>query len=257
MKDFNFEDILFEHSEPKESSKDNDETPLIHIDDEFLEDMEVELRLSFTHSDEFPGEFKIFVYNENDLVLLPKYLKSLSDDEFNRAVIYLNYPIVDVAGHVIEWNPIPAPKELTDFINQKKEKEKELEENRFKGKIITKLSTTETFELFGHKIHGLSDLIAFSSGKKEQVGIYVYKNHEPYPIFDSSDFIYENRSYQLFFVRNHPLEPQEIRRLSFYPVGTSHLRAFRNISDFDLPAIYYFGDGKEMFLAERKSEPIE
>lgn len=254
MKDINLDELLSDLPGPEDPSDVNDEIPIIPIDDEILKEEE-ELYLPFFQLYEVPGQFPIFVYDENDLVLLPKYLKSLSEYDLERAVVYIKNEYVDIVGNEVWVALNPPPKELTDFINQKKAKNDELNEVRNRGKIITELSITETFELFGHKIHGLNELSALASIENiEHEGLHVYKIYERYPIFDSCDFIYENRSYQIFFVRDYPLDAAEIQRLNYYPVGSNYLRAFNNINVLDLPAVYYFGDGTKMHLAIKKLE---
>lgn len=125
-------------------------------------------------------------------------------------------------------------------------------------------------EILGHVFHGLDDIRAhcgkllrcrcdendtplrFKAHKQD--GFCVGELYESYPCFDSSDSMYENRSYQNFVIRDRVVTDKEMQRISRMPMGWNY-RLVTEEMPFDvLPMVYYEGDGGVMLVATRKGE---
>lgn len=68
---------------------------------------------------------------------------------------------------------------------------------------------------------------------------------EPYPCFDSSDSLYENRRFQCYFVRSHKINEEFFKHL--------HNKSLQNvvkedIDNSELPMVYYDGDSPVMYV---------
>lgn len=129
------------------------------------------------------------------------------------------------------------------------------------------LPTDAEFMLLGHTFHGLRDLsdavevyakvAAYCGGgrwinrttpKNTIDGIHVLELYESYPCFDSSDFAYEDRTYQNYFISNREFTDERINRLAGMKRLTNYQLAHEDTSEDCLPAVYYRGDGQEMFV---------
>ena len=134
---------------------------------------------------------------------------------------------------------------------------------------VKEIRITETFR-YGEKVfHGLEELRSYSiTGYSDNMGLppFVVRQEESYPCFDSSDSMYEDRSYQAYFLtmdedkaaaicaetrmckfefREKGIEPQ-------YPVMEPQFNMSR-IQAHHLPYIYYHGDGDWMEIVQDKN----
>ena len=70
-----------------------------------------------------------------------------------------------------------------------------------------------------------------------------------YPSFDSSDFLYENRTYQNYILRERPITFEDMERLRILPSGMNAQRLSPSVPEDMLPMVYYVGDGDTMMVA--------
>lgn len=80
-------------------------------------------------------------------------------------------------------------------------------------------------------------------------GLHVGECYENYPCFDSSDRMYENRSYQNFTFSHRPFTEHDMLTFSNLPCGNNtRLITFKTPSNL-LPMVYYNGDSSVMLVA--------
>lgn len=124
---------------------------------------------------------------------------------------------------------------------------------------IKEIKKEDTFEIAGHSFNGLEDLekavevetkITNSIGEryirelnpeKPIKGLHVLRLYEPYPCFDSSDRLYENRRYQNYFFSEKPFSEEEINRLAELPCQINYCMVNEELDSNELPAIYFGG----------------
>ena len=75
-----------------------------------------------------------------------------------------------------------------------------------------------------------------------------------YPCFDSSDFMYEDRSYQNYILRNHPITRTDMRELAESIVSQRTCMVSEDTPENLLPMVYYRGEGELMLVATRKKD---
>lgn len=139
---------------------------------------------------------------------------------------------------------------------------------------ITRIQISESFQYGGRTYKGLEDLRKSSiSEYSDQVGErpFAVRVEESYPCFDSSDSLYENRSYQTYYLtmdkekasrickeitweyrrhcRDHYIE--EVFKV-MEPMFCMH-----KIEEIHLPFIYYHGDGDTMEIVQNKNAKVK
>jgi hypothetical protein len=128
---------------------------------------------------------------------------------------------------------------------------------------IFSCSIHDDVEILGQVFHGLQDISAYvemsqsvgSSCKpsvREPVKkgrVHVGELWMSYPCFDSSDFLYENRTYQNYILRERPITFEDMERLRNLPSGMNAQRLSPSVPEDMLPMVYYVGDGDTMMVA--------
>ena len=131
---------------------------------------------------------------------------------------------------------------------------------------VKEYAITDDVEILGHVFHGLEDI-------KQHVELSLYKDYSrgparerkpsevcevhvgemwmPYPCFDSSDSMYEDRTYQNYIFRFEPITQDDMRKLSDLPSKGDECRISDEVPEDVLPILYYVGDGMRMLLMER------
>lgn len=126
--------------------------------------------------------------------------------------------------------------------------------------------------IMGHTFNGLNDIIesyecsAWDSiteirfmplQHKSIKGIHIAKISQPYPKFDSSDRMYDHRSYRNYFFRTKPFTSAEDFKEYF---KCSHQFNFCFVNDALpeklLPAVYYGDDSNYMLVATKKKKNL-
>lgn len=94
------------------------------------------------------------------------------------------------------------------------------------------------------------------SFKKPKISdIHVGNVWESYPIFDSSDWL-DNRTFDNYLIRNHPITPQEMFDVAAILGPCNANRVNEDIPANCLPLVYYEGDGNYIYVATAKSNTI-
>lgn len=128
---------------------------------------------------------------------------------------------------------------------------------------IFSCSIHDDVEILGHVFHGLKDIQAYVEMTKYDGGVSDSYAREPekkgtvhvgelwmrYPCFDSSDFLYENRSYQNFILRDRPITSSDMKRLEKLPTHMNAKRLDASVPEEMLPMVYYVGEGNTMLVA--------
>lgn len=143
--------------------------------------------------------------------------------------------------------------------------------------IIVKTSISDTVEILGHTVDGYKAILkaveyATSPGStmingrgKEMIvskpyistrepalripGLHILEVYERYPCFDSSDYAYEDRFYQNFYISDKSFTNEQINRIAFMKrVGCLEYIS-EEMSDWSLPSAYYRGEGDEIIYA--------
>ena len=136
-------------------------------------------------------------------------------------------------------------------------------DNRQVEHKIFSCSIHDDVEILGQVFHGLQDISAHvemsqsvgSSCKpsvREPVKkgrVHVGELWMSYPCFDSSDFLYENRTYQNYILRERPITFEDMERLRNLPSGINAQRLSPSVPEDMLPMVYYVGDGDTMMVA--------
>lgn len=130
--------------------------------------------------------------------------------------------------------------------------------------VIRKVSISDDIEILGHVFHGLQDIekhVEMSLYKsyshrqadarkpEAKCDVHVGEMWMPYPCFDSEDFANENRSYQNFVFREHPINQDDMRVMSELPSKGNECRISENMPAEVLPIVFYVGDGDSMLVA--------
>lgn len=128
---------------------------------------------------------------------------------------------------------------------------------------IFSCSIHDDVEILGHVFHGLKDIQAYVEMSKYDGGsgdagkcepekkgkVHVGELWMRYPCFDSSDFLYENRSYKNFILRERPITSSDMERLEKLPTHMNAKRLDASVPEEMLPMVYYVGDGDTMWVA--------
>lgn len=69
--------------------------------------------------------------------------------------------------------------------------------------------------------------------------------------FDSSVWG-DDRTYQNYIIRDHPIGNVEMIRFHDLPSGSNAIRVYEHIPTSMLPMVYYSGDGNYMLVATKK-----
>ena len=134
---------------------------------------------------------------------------------------------------------------------------------------ITEIRITDTFRYGGVTFQGLEGLRRYSiNGYSGKMGWrpFVVRKEQSYPCFDSSDFMYEDRSYQTYFFtmdKEVATAICEETRMSSWDYMTKHIEEkypvlepmfnMSKIQEYHLPFIYYHGDGDTMEIVEDRN----
>ena len=136
-------------------------------------------------------------------------------------------------------------------------------DNRQVEHKIFSCSIHDDVEILGQVFHGLQDISAYvemsqsvgSSCKpsvREPVKkgrVHVGELWMSYPCFDSSDFMYENRTYQNYILRERPITFEDMERLRNLPSEINAQLLSPSVPEDMLPMVYYVGDGETMMVA--------
>lgn len=136
------------------------------------------------------------------------------------------------------------------------------EKRQVEHKIFS-CSIHDDVEILGKVFHGLQDISAHvemsqavgSSCKpsvrepKKTGRVHVGELWMSYPCFDSSDYLYENRTYQNYILRERPITFEDMERLRKLPSGMNAQRLSPSVPEDMLPMVYYVGDGDTMIVA--------
>ena len=119
-------------------------------------------------------------------------------------------------------------------------------------------------EILGHVFHGLADIkdhvemslykdysrgMAKSRETNKACEIHVGEMWMPYPCFDSSDYAYEDRTYQNYIFRRNPITQEDMRKLSELRSHGDERRVSDDVPLEMLPMVYYCGDDDTMLVA--------
>lgn len=104
---------------------------------------------------------------------------------------------------------------------------------------IIKIAHNKTIKVFGVTFHGIEEVIEYARKGIPKEGVYVGKDFERYPCFDSSDYAYENRYYWNFVFAQ---SEEELKK----KVNTLILRKpeanYKKLTDELAPMVYWEGD---------------
>ena len=135
------------------------------------------------------------------------------------------------------------------------------EKRQVEHKIFS-CSIHDDVEILGQVFHGLQNISAHvemsqavgSSCKpsvrepKKTGRVHVGELWMSYPCFDSSDYLYENRTYQNYILRERPITFEDMERLRKLPSGMNAQRLSPSVTEAMLPMVYYVGDGDTMIV---------
>lgn len=126
---------------------------------------------------------------------------------------------------------------------------------------IQEYSIYDDVEILGHTFVGLEDIkrhvelslyegcstTDIKNGYKLE-NVHIGEMWAPYPCFDSSDSLYENRTYQNYIFRNRPITPEDLQNLHKLPIKDNHSRLSEKVPSDMLPMVYYNGDDDTMLV---------
>ena len=135
---------------------------------------------------------------------------------------------------------------------------------------ITGIRITDSFSYGGKTYEGLDDLRKSSiTNYSKTMGElpYAVRVEESYPCFDSSDSMYENRSYQTYFLT---MDEEKASRICKETTWEYHrycrdhyieeifkvmepMFSMRKIKEIHLPFIYYHGEGDTMEVVQDRN----
>lgn len=81
-------------------------------------------------------------------------------------------------------------------------------------------------------------------------GIYVLDMFEPFPKFDYSDYMYDNREFHNYFFSDKPFTDDVIEEISKFRSLVNYRIVNEFTPDWALPAIYYSDDEDTMIVAK-------
>lgn len=104
-------------------------------------------------------------------------------------------------------------------------------------------------EVLGVMFNGVMDMIKHARDRMPKDGVYVGEDSEPYPCFDSSDVLYENRSYtNLVFAKS---KDEMIRKLNRLKNRKGTGCNYNKLSVTFHPMAYWMGDSyDDVFVTE-------
>lgn len=126
-------------------------------------------------------------------------------------------------------------------------------------KEIKHYSTNDKIEILGHVFNGLEDIdnsvevetrlsnsigeryICQITPKTPVPGIHVLKIYQPYPCFDSSDFMYENRRYCNYFFSKEKFTEEIINTIADSYWFDNYCLVHQDMDEKFTPAVYYGG----------------
>ncbi len=125
---------------------------------------------------------------------------------------------------------------------------------------------TDDITVLGHTFHGLKDVrehctlsarnrldwkpVAINKEKNcDSSGVYVAKLYEPYPKFDASDYLYDDRDFENYIFRSHPIDNEEIKRVLQLNNSGNFCLVSNETPVEAMPILYYRGEGNTMLLA--------
>lgn len=131
---------------------------------------------------------------------------------------------------------------------------------------IQELPNDSQIEILGHIFQGIDDIdkavdvstyITCSIGnryihrepaEKPVDGLHVLKLYEPYPCFDSSDYLYENRKFRNYFFSTRPFTDEMVNRLASLPAQMDYCMVTSDMDTSVLPAVYFRGSSYDSIL---------
>ena len=114
---------------------------------------------------------------------------------------------------------------------------------------IVSLNVGENFSVEMSLYKSYSHRQADARKPEAKCDVHVGEMWMPYPCFDSEDFAIENRSYQNFVFREHPINQDDMRVMSELPSKGNECRISENMPAEVLPIVFYVGDGDSMLVA--------
>lgn len=127
------------------------------------------------------------------------------------------------------------------------------------NKEIKRFSSKDKIEILGHVFNGLEDIekatevetrLSNSIGERyirkrnPEIlipGLHILKIYEPYPCFDSSDFIYENRRYCNYFFSKEPFTNEMINYIADSGWSDNYCLIKKDMDEKITPAVYFGG----------------
>ena len=134
---------------------------------------------------------------------------------------------------------------------------------------VTTIQITDVFRYHGRVYRGLDDLRKSSKTRySDSMGEppFAVRIEKSYPCFDSSDFLYEDRSYQTYYLTMDEEKAAKICEETYmsdrdfsnkgierqYPV-LEPMFSMSKIQERHLPYIYYHGDGDTMEIVQDRN----
>lgn len=123
-------------------------------------------------------------------------------------------------------------------------------------------SIYDDVEILGHVFHGLQDImehVEISMAEGSCIGaheckpakrgeVHVGELWQRYPCFDSSDYLYEERSYRNYIFRRKSIEESDLKKLERLPWKGNNKRISPSVPKEMLPIVYYVGEGNTMIV---------
>ena len=118
-------------------------------------------------------------------------------------------------------------------------------------------------KIMGQVFHGLQDIrkhVELSLLENSSIGpqeceperkgkVHVGELWMSYPCFDSSDYMYENRTYQNYIFRGRHVTYSDLKRLEALPTHGNSKRIAPTVPQEMLPMVYYVCEGNTMMVA--------
>lgn len=131
----------------------------------------------------------------------------------------------------------------------------------YRPRIYT-CSIYDDVEILGQVFHGLQDIMShveISMAEGSYIGahdcepakrgkVHVGELWKRYPCFDSSDDMYEDRSYRNYIFRQDSIDEYDLKKLERLPWNENNKRISPSVPQKMLPIVYYEGDGNTMIV---------
>lgn len=133
---------------------------------------------------------------------------------------------------------------------------------------MERVSTSCHIEVMGHEFRNLKE-IQRAVGKSARlgnklggrhiyepknidcpIGMYVLDMYEPFPKFDYSDYMYDNREFHNYFFSDKPFTDKIIEEIATFRCMMNYRIVNEDTPDWALPAIYYSDDEDTMIVAK-------